>query len=105
MALMGPITADLAADEVGGHSGQSIVAKLRPAKFDRQVLSLDIAGFAQLPAKRDQRRSSRAGRAEAEKANHRHRLLLRAGGERPRDSCAAEHQEIAPVQSFTSSLR
>jgi hypothetical protein len=37
--------------------------------------------------------------------NHRHRLWLRAGGERPHDSGAAEGQEFAPVQPFTFSLR
>ena len=34
------------ADEVGGQSGQPVGASLRPAVFNRQILSLDVAGFA-----------------------------------------------------------
>ena len=54
---------DLAADEIGGQCGQPIIAALRPAVFDRHVLSLDIAGFAQSLAERGHGRCSRAGRA------------------------------------------
>ena len=76
---------DLAADEIGGQCGQPIIATLRPAVFDRHILSLDIAGFAQSLAERGERRS-RSGRAAAEVADHRHRLLLRAEGARPPSS-------------------
>jgi hypothetical protein len=72
---------DLAADEVGGQCRQLIVMALRPAVFDRQILSLDVAGFAQSLADRGQKNcSSPAG---TEDADHRHRLLLRARSERP----------------------
>ena len=47
---------DLAADEVGGQCGQPIIVTLRPAVFDRHVLSLDIAGFAQSLAERGHKR-------------------------------------------------
>ena len=45
---------DLAADEIGGQGGQPIIMALRPAVFDRHVLSLDIAGFAQSLPERGQ---------------------------------------------------
>src|SRR5438105_4753211 len=68
-----------------------------PSRFDRHVLSFDIAGFAQSLAERDHIRCSRAGRGEAEAADHRHRLLLRAGGEWPRERRATEKSdEFAP---------
>ena len=53
---------DLAADEVGGQCGQPIIVALRPAVFDRHVLSLDVAGFAQSLAERGHKRCMRAGR-------------------------------------------
>ena len=52
---------DLAADEIGGQCGQPIIAALRPAVFDRHVLSLDVAGFAQSLAERGHKRCN--GRA------------------------------------------
>src|SRR5215469_18962366 len=41
---------NLAADEIGRQCGQPIRAALCPAIFDRHILSLDIARFAQSPA-------------------------------------------------------
>ena len=75
---------NLAADEIGGQCGQPIIVALRPAVFHRQVLSLDIAGFAQSLLERGHKRHP-GGRcaASAEEADHRHRLLLRVRGERP----------------------
>ena len=74
----------LGGDEVGRQRRQSIVLALRPTIFDRHVLSLDIAGFVEtLP----EGRSIAAYRLRAiatEKADHRHRRLLRARRERPR---------------------
>jgi hypothetical protein len=46
-APLGHDHVDLAADEIGGQCRQSIGASLRPAVFDRQILSLDVASFAQ----------------------------------------------------------
>ena len=45
---------DSAADQIDGQRGQPIIVTLRPAVFDRQVLALDIAGFAQPLAERGQ---------------------------------------------------
>src|SRR5947207_495572 len=40
---------DLATDEIGSQCGQSIIAALCPAVFDRQILPLDIAGPRPVP--------------------------------------------------------
>ena len=97
---------DLAADEVGGQCGQPIIATLRPAVFDRHILSLDIAGFAQSLAERGHKRCSRAGRSRCEVADYRHRLLLRAHGARCCYRAAhQEHQLAAFHHSMTSSAR
>src|SRR5438067_10179452 len=47
---------DLATDEIGGQCRQPIVVALCPAVFDRHILPLDIAGFAQSLPKRSQKR-------------------------------------------------
>src|SRR4051812_17477628 len=69
---------------------------LRPAVFDRHILSLDVAGFAQSLAERAHQRCKRAGRRAVENADHRHRLLLCAPGERPcRHRAGEKNYEIA----------
>src|SRR6266699_2531415 len=70
---------------------------LRPAVFDRQILAFDATGFAQSLAERSQEQRIRAWRGAVEVPDHRHRRLLRADDGGPRDNCAAEDQEIAPV--------
>src|SRR4051812_46361952 len=69
---------DLAADEIGSKFGQPIIPVLRPAVFERNVLSLDIAGLAQPPVERGHTWRSRARRRTGEEADHRNRLVLRA---------------------------
>jgi hypothetical protein len=56
----------------------------RPAIFDRNVLPLDVAEFAQSFAESGQHplSCSVVRRCGGEDADHRHRLLLRAGQER-----------------------
>ena len=46
------ITATWRRDQIGRQAGQSIVVAVRPAIFDRHVLALDKAGFAQALAER-----------------------------------------------------
>ena len=50
---------DLAADEVGGQCRQPIIVALRPAVFDRQVLSLDVAALTQSLVERGHKRIRR----------------------------------------------
>src|SRR5205814_8665581 len=75
---------------------------LRKAVFDRQILSLDVAGFAQSLAERGDERRERVVGGWAEDADHRHRVLLRAGGKRPSDRHAAKYDEqFAPFHQHT----
>ena len=78
----------LATDEVGRECGQPIVVALSAAVFDRQVLPLDVTGFAQ--SLRNAAKDGLAGSWDALPMSpiDRHRLLLRATGERPYRSTA-----------------
>src|SRR5215471_13034670 len=59
--------------------------------------ALDIAGFPQSIVKRAQTAAKKVGPFGAEHPDHRHRRLLRARRERPRNRRAAEKRdEIAP---------
>ena len=62
----------------------------RPPKCDREIASLDKAGFPQSLAKSGDHASRLAGRSTAEKSDHRHRRLLRARCQRPRCCRAAD---------------
>src|SRR5262249_52958879 len=84
----------------------SIVSALRPARFDGQVPTIDIASFTQPFVERAQPVCKLAGPFGAEHTNHRHRGLLRTRGERPRRRRAAdERDELAAPHSTTSSAR
>jgi len=72
----------------------TIIATLGPTIFNRQVLSLDVAGFSQSLPERRHKRCKRAGRTAAEDTDHRYRLLLRAGGERVRRRSGENRHEI-----------
>jgi hypothetical protein len=69
-------------DEIARQRGQSIENPFRPAVFDRDGLALGVACFAQGLLKRGDIRRLRPGRGAAQKADHRHSLLLRAPDER-----------------------
>jgi hypothetical protein len=90
-------------DESGRQCGQPIQAALRPAVFDRQILSVDVAGFAQSLAEHGHIWRIRTGRPAAEEADHRHHLLLRAGGKRPSHRAAQQQHQLAAPHSITSS--
>src|SRR5438045_5212733 len=77
---------------------------LRPAVFDRNILSLDITGLGQSLAKRSDCRCIRAWCVTAKETDYRKTLLLRP--HLPDGS--PKHQsdrEIAPSHSMTSSAR
>jgi hypothetical protein len=61
----------------------------RPAVDDRGVVAFHIAGFCEALAESAQTIPQRLGRARVETPDHRHRRLLRARRERPRDRCHA----------------
>src|SRR5207249_1429742 len=62
-------------------------------------------GFAQSLAEVGDRLRIRAGRSDAEVADHRHRLLLRAKGGRRDHHAAQQEHEFAAVHSITSVAR
>src|SRR5439155_24021584 len=96
-----------AADDVGCQRGQTIIVALRPAVFDRYVLTLDVAGFAESFAEGGENGCAPVGGKAVQEADHRHRLLLRARRERPGDRRRSTEQcdEIAAFHSMTSSAR
>ena len=74
---------DLAADEVGGEVGKSLVLGVCPAVFDCNVLPLKVAGFAQALAEVSDVTSAGLLRAGTKKPDYWLRLLLRPRRERP----------------------
>src|SRR5262249_10887050 len=84
-------------------------SSLRPAIFDRDVLTLDVTGFVQATAERGRHGSVRLSRLSIQESDHRHRRLLRARAERPRRRAAEQRDELAPFHrcnhSITSSAR
>ena len=98
---MGHDDIDLERNQFGRERGKPLGLPLRPAIFDRDVPTLDVAGFVQPLMEPGYGGVAPVGQAAADEPDHRHRLLLRAGGEGPRDSSAPEDEKIAPVQSFT----
>src|SRR5262249_54119375 len=96
---------DLPANQVGRQFRQSIGLIRGPAIYDRDILTLDIAGVFQATVKSLQTAREHFRRYDIKKPNHRHPLaLLRARRERPRRRRAAEQRyELAPLHSITSS--
>jgi hypothetical protein len=90
-------------DEFRHQRWQSIDLIKSIAIFDRNVLTLDIAGFRKTPAKRchEVRRILRC--RNPDEPDHRHRRLLRAHRERPDSRAAEKGDELAPPHSMTSS--
>src|SRR5947208_929513 len=95
----------LAVDQIGRQRGQLLIPILRPAEFDRDVLSLDKARFIQTSAERSNDKSGVIGRPRAHEPDHRHRRLLRPRRERPRGPAAEQCHERAAVHSITSLMR
>src|SRR5262249_43891725 len=68
------------------------------------VLAFEITRFFTEPfKKRGGLALGRTGRHTADKADYRHRRLLRVRRERPRSRAAEQRDELAPVHSITSS--
>ena len=67
------ITATCLSDQVRRQFRQPLVLALGPAEFDRDVLALDEARFAQAFAEPRDAPGVRLGRARVQKADHRHR--------------------------------
>src|SRR5262245_10782175 len=78
---------------------------VRPPIFDRDVLTLDIAGLFQGLTKAAQAIADRLGRSVVEESDHWHRRLLRARRERPCRRAPKRRDERAAIHSITSSAR
>jgi hypothetical protein len=89
---------NLTTNKISRQHWQSIKLILGPAVFDRHVLAHDIASLLQALVERPQPFRDRIGRSGVQIPNHRHRWLLRARRERPRDRRAAEQcDELSPL--------
>ena len=92
--------------EFGCQLRKPLIATLRPAKCDVEVLPLDIAGLPQPLAKAGQWHFRCARERAGKKSDHWYRRLLRVRRERPCGSRAAEKgDEFAPPHSITLSVR
>src|SRR5262249_28314019 len=97
---------NLTADQVGRQLRHPFILPLRPAVFDRDVLTFHETGFVETFAERGHIEHPGVDRTSPEKSDHRHRGLLRAGRERPCRRCTAgERDELAALHSITSSAR
>jgi hypothetical protein len=92
------ITLNTALDQVRRQFRQAIILSVRPTKFERDVLALDIASFTQSSMKGGEHGHIGLARSSAEIADHRHRRLLRPRRQRPRGRSSAEQRdELAPL--------
>src|SRR5262245_48083841 len=97
--------ADATADEVGHERRQAVVLAAEPAVLDGHVLALYVAGFGEAFTERACMAGGAIERPTADKADHRHCLLLRARREWPRRRCAAdERHELAPLHRCYHSI-
>src|SRR5262249_15023311 len=95
---------DLALKEFGRERRQAIVLTIRKAINNPNILALDITRFSQSGLKSCHHVGRPTARTALEETDHRHRRLLRACRERPRDGSAAdERDERTPLHSITSS--
>src|SRR5262249_25223906 len=86
---------------------QTIILALRPAIFDRDVLTFDVTGFTQPLAECGQGSRIGRGRCAVEKTDQRDRCLLRPRQDRPADGrrAAEQRDELAARHSITWSAR
>jgi len=85
----------LSPNQIGRQSRQTMNIAPRPAVFDRQVLTFDVACFFQALAECSQKMFSTFRGCAPEKSDDRHGLL-RACRNRPRGRAAEQRNEIAP---------
>jgi hypothetical protein len=71
------------AHQIGRQPRKSIVVPLRPMVFDRDVVALDMARFANASPKCGAEAQALRGRASIHETDHRHRRRLGAGDRRP----------------------
>jgi hypothetical protein len=87
---------DLAADQIGGKSRQSIMPVFCKTVFDRDVAAIDIAAFAQAAPERRLDVGPVILPLSVQEPDHRRRRLLRARRQRPRYRAAECGQQFPP---------
>src|SRR5262245_7879089 len=93
-------------NELGSEHWQLLVPTFCPTILQCDVLAFNIALVLQSLQKCGDKSSFRYGSSAAEKADHRHRPLLRPRRQRPSRRAAQQRDELAPVRhSITSSVR
>src|SRR5207244_4465477 len=78
---------------------QPIVAALRDAVFDRQILPVEVTGLTQPLLERGHIRGEQRRRLEV--SDHRHRLLLRTQPTRRYRCSRQQEHKLAPPHSMT----
>ena len=91
------------ADQIVGQSRKPLGLVVRPAIFDRNVLTFDKACFAQASPQSGHEVLGARGGATANEPDHGHCRLLRARREGPRGRSARKCDELAASHSITSS--
>jgi hypothetical protein len=87
----------LSADQIGHQCRHALIATREPMVFDRHVLALAVASFAEAFAKCGRTRHRSIGCPNVDKSNYRQCCLLRARHEWPRAYGAPEKaDEVAP---------
>src|SRR5262249_20517198 len=89
--------------EVGHENRQAIELARQPMVLHRHVLALDVAGFVEALAEPGNK--GRVRQSGIDEADHRHRRLLRARRERPRNRSTHQRYKCAASHSITSSAR
>jgi len=82
-------------DQIRRHRRQPIIVSVRPAIFDLDVVTLDVAGIGQCVAERREIRFTSFGRKAREPPDHRH-CLLRSRRERPNNRRATHKRNEFP---------
>src|SRR5262249_22583015 len=90
------------AHQIGGKAWQPIRLIVSPTLLDDDIASLDEPFLTQPFGEFRHEVRKRRGARTAKKTNHRHRRLLRPRRKRPRNRCADQRNELAPLHSITS---
>ena len=90
------ITAAWSRTRSAASAGRRSILSLRPGIFDRHVLALDLADFAETLVEHPHQVRYQVSRPAAEDSDHRHRRLLRQRSKRPTRRTPENRDELAP---------
>ena len=96
----------LALNQVGRHFPEAAIFTVRPAEFDRDVLTLCVTGLGKALSECREQAGVWLRRARMEKSDHGNARLLRERRQRPGRRSAEQRDELAALHhSITSSAR